>query len=229
MVEGFFDYSLWGLFLASFLAATVVPFSSEALLTFLIINGTDAYTAVLVATAGNWLGGMSSYAIGYMGKWVWIEKYLRIERETIEKWHDRLYRKGAIFAFLSWVPAVGDIFAVGLGLLRSSIPITAFALLYVYATLPEEKELTPPATGEVHTIPPSWLDKARSAYYEWKTDEPIVAIIRQAGYRGYVPIETLSWRRVVAWSCPPMWPSVAGIAALNPSLPAVLRTPRRLR
>ena len=128
-MEGLFDYSLWGLFLASFLAATVVPFSSEALLTFLIINGTDAYTAVLVATAGNWLGGMSSYAIGYMGKWVWIEKYLRIERETIEKWHDRLYRKGAIFAFLSWVPAVGDIFAVGLGLLRSSIPITAGAML----------------------------------------------------------------------------------------------------
>jgi membrane protein YqaA with SNARE-associated domain len=128
-MEGLFDYSLWGLFLASFLAATVVPFSSEALLTFLIINGTDPYAAVLVATAGNWLGGMSSYAIGYMGKWVWIEKYLRIKRETIEKWHDRLYRKGAIFAFLSWVPAVGDIFAVGLGLLRSSIPITAGAML----------------------------------------------------------------------------------------------------
>jgi len=128
-MEGLFDYSLWGLFLASFLAATVVPFSSEALLTFLIINGTDPYAAVLVATAGNWLGGMSSYAIGYMGKWVWIEKYLRIKRETIEKWHDRLYRKGAIFAFLSWVPAVGDIFAVGLGLLRSSIPITAIAML----------------------------------------------------------------------------------------------------
>ncbi|MDZ7633963.1 MAG: hypothetical protein U5L72_05790 [Bacteroidales bacterium] len=83
MIEGFFDYSLWGLFLASFLAATVVPFSSEALLAFLIINGTNAYAAVLVATAGNWLGGMSSYAIGYLGKWDWIEKYLRIKRETI--------------------------------------------------------------------------------------------------------------------------------------------------
>ena len=73
-MEGLFDYSLWGLFLASFLAATVVPFSSEALLTFLIINGTNAYIAVLVASAGNWRGGMSSYAIGYLGKWEWIEK-----------------------------------------------------------------------------------------------------------------------------------------------------------
>jgi membrane protein YqaA with SNARE-associated domain len=126
---GLFDYSLAGLFLASFLAATIVPFSSEALLSFLIVNGTDPVTAVLVATAGNWLGGMSSFGIGYLGKWEWIEKYLRIKRESIEKWHNRLYRRGAVFAFLSWVPAVGDIFAVGLGLLRSNIVITALAML----------------------------------------------------------------------------------------------------
>lgn len=129
MEGGLFDYSLAGLFLASFLAATIVPFSSEALLSFLIVNGTDPVTAVLVATAGNWLGGMSSFGIGYLGKWEWIEKYLRIKRESIEKWHNRLYRRGAVFAFLSWVPAVGDIFAVGLGLLRSNIVITALAML----------------------------------------------------------------------------------------------------
>jgi membrane protein YqaA with SNARE-associated domain len=128
-MEGLFDYSLWGLFLASFLAATVVPFSSEALLTFLIINGTNAYTAVLVATAGNWLGGMSSFGIGYLGKWEWIEKYLRIKRERIEKWHDRLYKKGAIFAFFCWLPGVGDVFAVGLGILRSNIAVTSIAML----------------------------------------------------------------------------------------------------
>ena len=78
-MEGLFDYSLWGLFLASFLAATVVPFSSEALLSFLIINGTDPYAAV--------------------------------------------------FAFLCCIPAVGDIFAVGLGILRTNILITAGAML----------------------------------------------------------------------------------------------------
>ncbi|HLP71267.1 MAG TPA: hypothetical protein VK155_00090 [Bacteroidales bacterium] len=128
-MEGIFDYSLWGLFLASFLAATVVPFSSEALLSFLIINGTDPFTAILVATAGNTLGGMSSFGIGWLGKWEWIEKYLRVRRESITKWHDRLYKKGAVFAFLSWVPGVGDIFAVGLGLLRANVLITFLAML----------------------------------------------------------------------------------------------------
>jgi len=128
-MEFLFEYGLWGLFLASFLAATVVPFSSEALLSFLIANGTDVTSAVLVASLGNWLGGMSSFAIGYLGKWEWIEKYLRIKRETIEKWHNKLYRRGAIFAFLSWVPVVGDVFAVTLGVLRANIWITATAML----------------------------------------------------------------------------------------------------
>lgn len=129
MAEGLFEYSLWGLFLASFLAATVVPFSSEALLSVLIATGTDVTTAILVATAGNWLGGLSSFAIGYLGKWEWIEKYLRVKRETIEKWHDRLYKRGAVFAFFSWLPAVGDVFSVGLGLLRVNIILTALSML----------------------------------------------------------------------------------------------------
>jgi membrane protein YqaA with SNARE-associated domain len=46
-----------------------------------------------------------------------------------EKWHNRLYKRGAIFAFLCWVPGVGDIFAVGLGLLRANIWITAISML----------------------------------------------------------------------------------------------------
>ncbi|HEX2920112.1 MAG TPA: YqaA family protein [Bacteroidales bacterium] len=128
-MEGLFDYTLWGLFLASFLAATVVPFSSEALLSYLLITGTDPVAAVTVASAGNWLGGMSSFAIGYLGKWEWIERYLHVSREKIEKWHSRLYRRGAVFAFFSWLPGVGDVFAVGLGILRSNILVTAIAML----------------------------------------------------------------------------------------------------
>lgn len=129
MAEGLLEYNLWGLFLASFLAATVVPFSSEAVLSVLIASGTGIKSAILVATAGNCLGGMSSFAIGYLGKWEWIEKYLRVKRESIEKWHDRLYKRGAFFAFFSWVPFAGDIFSVGLGLLRANILITALSML----------------------------------------------------------------------------------------------------
>ncbi|HOW41876.1 MAG TPA: hypothetical protein PL123_15130 [Bacteroidales bacterium] len=42
---------------------------------------------------------MSSIAIGFSGKQEWIEKYLIIKRGSIEKWHARLYNRGAIFSF----------------------------------------------------------------------------------------------------------------------------------
>ena len=64
------------------------------------------------------------------------------------------------------------------GIATVAIPILAAALLYVYAILPEKEDI-PPATGEVRDVAPSWIDRAFSAYYEKKTDEPIVAIIRQ--------------------------------------------------
>lgn len=128
-MEFLYDYGLLGLFLASFLAATVLPFSSEALLSLLIAGNFDTTSCIAVATLGNWMGGMSSYYLGYLGKWEWIEKYLRIKREKIELWHERLYKRGALFAFFSWLPFVGDLFAVGLGVLRSNWKITAGAML----------------------------------------------------------------------------------------------------
>jgi membrane protein YqaA with SNARE-associated domain len=129
-MAGLLDYSLWGLFLASFLAATVVPFSSEVVLTAVLANGTDVMWAVLIASLGNWAGGMTSFALGFLGKWEWIEKYLRVKRATIEKWHNRLYNRGAIFAFLTWLPGVGDIFAIGLGVLRTNIWVVAITMFF---------------------------------------------------------------------------------------------------
>jgi len=128
-MEFFYDYGIWGLLAASFLAATLIPFSSDALLLLMVAGGFDPATCILVATLGNWLGGMSSYFLGYLGKWSWIEKYLRIDRKKIEHWQSKLYKRGAVFAFFSWLPFVGDIFAVGLGILRSNAIIVAIAML----------------------------------------------------------------------------------------------------
>ncbi len=128
-MEFLYDYGLWGLLVASFLAATLIPFSSDALLLLMVVNGFAPIDCILVATLANWLGGMSSYFLGYLGKWSWIEKYLRIERQKIERWHNKLERRGAIFAFFSWLPFVGDIFAVGLGILRTNYIVVATAML----------------------------------------------------------------------------------------------------
>ena len=120
MIE-WIEYGYWGLFFASFLAATVLPFSSEAMLVALLVGGGNPYTLLIVSTAGNWLGGMSSYYIGYLGNWNWIEKKLKIKESTITKWNFWLNKYGSYLAFLCWVPIIGDPLAVALGLWKSNI------------------------------------------------------------------------------------------------------------
>ena len=63
-MEALLDYGLIGLFLGSFLAATVVPFSSDVLVIGMLALGFDPVVTVAVATLGNWLGGLTSYWVG---------------------------------------------------------------------------------------------------------------------------------------------------------------------
>ncbi|HLP06256.1 MAG TPA: YqaA family protein [Paludibacter sp.] len=109
-----------GLFIASFLAATIVPFSSEVIFSAMVYGGLDAWTCVLVATVGNWLGGMTSYYVGLWGKIAWIEKYFHIKKEKIDNFTARVRKYGDFIAFFSFVPFVGDVIAVATGFFRCS-------------------------------------------------------------------------------------------------------------
>jgi len=110
-----------GLFLASFLAATVVPFSSEVIFSAMVIGaGLDAWTCVWVATLGNWLGGMTSYYVGLLGKIEWIEKYLHVKKAKIDSFTERIQKYGDLLAFFSFVPFIGDVIAVATGFFRCS-------------------------------------------------------------------------------------------------------------
>lgn len=107
-----------GLFLASFLAATVVPFSSEVIFSAMVFSGLDPWTCVWVATLGNWLGGMTSYYVGLLGKIEWIEKYFHVKKEKMESYTIRIQKYGDWFAFFSFVPFIGDVIAVATGFFR---------------------------------------------------------------------------------------------------------------
>jgi len=118
-----------GLFIASFLAATVVPFSSEVVFSAMVFGGLDAWTCVLVATAGNWLGGMSCYYLGLLGKMEWIEKYLKIKKEKLIRFNDKIHKYGDWFAFFSFLQGVGDIIAVASGFFRCNLWIVSISML----------------------------------------------------------------------------------------------------
>lgn len=126
---GFMELGYLGLFLASFLAATVVPFSSEAIFTGCLIAGMDPWTCVWVATLGNWLGGMTSYYVGLLGKIEWIEKYFHIKKEKMESYTVRIQKYGDWFAFFSFVPFIGDVIAVATGFFRCNWWKVAISML----------------------------------------------------------------------------------------------------
>ncbi|HHT23751.1 MAG TPA: DedA family protein [Bacteroidales bacterium] len=128
MIE-FADWGYYGLFLASFLAATVVPFSSEVVFSAMVFSGLNAWKCVLVATAGNWLGGMTSYYIGRLGKLEWIERFFRIKKEKIDRFLVKFQRFGDWFVFFSFVPFIGDVIAVAAGFFRGRWWVVAIAML----------------------------------------------------------------------------------------------------
>lgn len=120
------EWGYLGLFLASFLSATVLPFSSEAVLAAMLVGGADPIVAVGTATLGNWLGGMSSYGLGYLGKWHWLEKYFGVKETKLKEWKPKIDRYGSFFAILSFLPFVGDVISIALGYFRAQFWLTAF-------------------------------------------------------------------------------------------------------
>lgn len=128
-MEALQEWGYIGLFIGSFLAATVVPFSSDILLIGMLLAGASVMPTVAVATTGNWLGGLTSYYVGYLGKWQWIEKWFRVKRETLEKQKSRIDKYGPLLALMTWLPIVGDLFAIALGFYRQPFAKSALYML----------------------------------------------------------------------------------------------------
>jgi membrane protein YqaA with SNARE-associated domain len=124
-LETFVEWGYIGLFIASFLGATIIPFSSELVFSLLIIKGYDFNLSLLVATTGNWLGGLSSYFLGRLGKWSTLEKYFRLKKEKIVKFKTNIDKWGSLLAFFCWLPIIGDPIAVGLGFFRTNYLLVA--------------------------------------------------------------------------------------------------------
>lgn len=111
---------LLGLFIGSFLASTILPFSSEALLLGCVALGNNIWICVLLAGLGNSLGGMTSFGLGWLGKIAWIEKWFKVKKEKIDRMQKIVDKYKAIAAFFAWLPVVGDVIAITLGWLKIS-------------------------------------------------------------------------------------------------------------
>ena len=117
-METYIEWGYLGLFFASFLAATVIPFSSEIVLTALLANQYPVILSLTIATLGNWLGGMSSYFLGRLGRWEVLDRYFGVSKSRVETFKNQIEGWGGFLAFFCWLPLVGDVFAVGLGFFK---------------------------------------------------------------------------------------------------------------
>ena len=131
--------SLIALFVSSFLAATLLPGGSEAVLAGVLIAYPELHwTALILATIGNTLGGMSSYIIG---------RFIPDEKTLLKKSGGKIRglewtrRHGAPVLLLSWTPLIGDLLCVAAGWLRVNwlwamlfMAVGKFARYWIVAT-----------------------------------------------------------------------------------------------
>ncbi|MCF0190710.1 MAG: DedA family protein [Marinilabiliaceae bacterium] len=118
-----------GLFLASFISATIFPMASEGVVVAMVIGGFSPVGVLAVSTVGNWLGSMTTYALGYLGNMERVYRWLRIEEKKTQRWIVYCRRYGSWFGLLVWLPMIGDVIAVCMGLVRSNIFLSMLMIL----------------------------------------------------------------------------------------------------
>lgn len=122
------DWGYWGMFISAFLAGTILPFSSEAVLLACIGFGLDPVGSTLATTAGNVLGGLTCYWIGHLGKMEWIEKYFKVDQKQMERAKRFIHGRGSWIALFSFLPVIGDAILIVLGLMRANVWIVTLSM-----------------------------------------------------------------------------------------------------
>ncbi len=116
------------LFVSAFLAATILPAQSEALLVALIVSEPSAVGwLILIATLGNTLGSVLNWWLGRYVHHFQGKRWFPVSKDSLQYAEQRFRKYGLWSLLLSWVPVIGDPLTVVAGILR--VPLTTFLLL----------------------------------------------------------------------------------------------------
>lgn len=129
MLDFLIPYGPLGMLIAAFLAGSFFPFSSEAVILALLATGKfNPWELVLYASVGNILGSMFNYGVGRMGRLDWIEKYLHVKKESLDKAERFMGGRGAWMGFFAFLPLLGSAITILLGLMRANIFISIISI-----------------------------------------------------------------------------------------------------
>ncbi|MDX5366010.1 MAG: DedA family protein [Alphaproteobacteria bacterium] len=124
-----------GLFLSAFVAATLLPMQSEAVLIGLLMMETHpAWALVAAASAGNILGSAVNWGLGRACMHLDARPWFPVGAEKIERARAWYRRYGKWSLLMSWMPVIGDPLTLVAGILREPFP-TFLALVAIAKTL----------------------------------------------------------------------------------------------
>jgi membrane protein YqaA with SNARE-associated domain len=128
VIEFLTGYGYLGMLLASFLAGSVFPFSSEVVMTALMATGLDPLKLAVYGTVGNVLGSVLNYGVGRLGKVEWFERYLHVKPRDMQRAERFMAGRGAWMGFFAFLPIIGSAITILLGLVRANVVITFVAI-----------------------------------------------------------------------------------------------------
>jgi membrane protein YqaA with SNARE-associated domain len=112
MIDLAMQYGYFGLFLLSFLAATLIAAPSDVLAMGMPTAGFDPIIVILVATAGGYLGNLVNYAVGRYGAKFFLSRWVGDGQSDEKGWRqraERLYERYGVWTLLfSGTPFIGD-------------------------------------------------------------------------------------------------------------------------
>ena len=127
IAQFFVEWGYVGLFLSAFIAGSILPFSSEAVMVILTGMGLDPVGCLIAASLGNTLGGMTCYWIGSLGRPEWITR-IGITPRQLARARKFLAGRGALMGFFAFLPLLGSAITIVLGLTRANIPISILSI-----------------------------------------------------------------------------------------------------
>lgn len=122
------DYGYWGMLLSAFLAGSIFPFSSEAVMLGLLAAGLDPVLLLVYGSIGNVMGGMFNYGLGRLGKLEWLERYFHVKKTSIDRAYRFMGGHGAWMGFFAFLPILGSAITIVLGLTRANILLSVLSI-----------------------------------------------------------------------------------------------------
>ncbi len=121
-----------GLFLAAFVAATILPAQSEAALAGLILlKSQPLWALVAVASVGNVLGSLVNWLLGRGIERFRHRRWFPVGEAGLARAQNWYRRYGKWSLLLSWAPLIGDPLTVAAGIMKEPLPV--FLLLVTIA------------------------------------------------------------------------------------------------